>query len=249
MEDTNTQVQDDAAIDTDAGDSVSSELGQDSLAGDQSGGAAEETQQAPPTSAPGGTESSSGNAGESTGAVDPLEAEFTAIDALTDQYEKGELTIEQYTRQNAQHQRNITKAQKNIAAEVQRPAQQQKAAKAYWDGWNSAKPADVAQLQFGKTVSADRASILYDQAFNEVQSHPRYKGRKEMDQGTIIYDKWMDKLEAESKKKPVPANTSQSARVTGNSAGAANTGAASNENLTSVQKAARGDYGDLTKLI
>jgi hypothetical protein len=82
------------------------------------------------------------------------------------------------------------------AKQVQQAAQQQQAARKYWSAWGSGP--DVAQVEFGKKVPAAKARALFEQASAEVEANPRYQGRAELDVGTLVYDRWINKLEAEA---------------------------------------------------
>lgn len=166
------------------------------------------SQQTPVTQSAASTGGASSSASDIRGTVD-LDAELNAKELLADQLAAGVIGSEDYAKKVVVHDRNIIKAQRAMlepAKQVQQTFEQQKVAQQYWTNWGSGK--DVAQLQFGKTVKADLAAALFREAKNEVLANPRYQGRNEIDPESIAYDKWMDKMDAESKKKPAPANTS-----------------------------------------
>ncbi len=146
-----------------------------------------------------------------------IDSQLNAKDLLIDKYASGLITAEDYAQETAKIDKQIVKAQRELAKpaqQVQQTYQQQEAAKAYWQNWG--KGTDIAQ-KIGKAVRGDRAAALYAEAMAEVQANPRYQGRKEFDANSIAYDRWLDKLEAEAKKKPAAGGAAAGAgtRVSG----------------------------------
>lgn len=211
-------------------------------------GSAAPTEGAAPADSGDGTPNSRADVSEP--AVNDLDAQLDAKESLADKLEKGDITYEEFTKQAAQIERKIVKAQREMAKPAQQVAQtiqEQKQAVAYWQNWGKGK--DVAQDQYGKTVSAATAKKLYQQAIGEFEANPRYQrpeyGGKRGD--TIIYEKFMDMLAEESTKKSnvtsrAPAGTNPSG--TGR---AASTTVSGSPNKTARQRLADGEY-DLSEL-
>lgn len=201
---------------------------------------------ATPTATPGGSAGGGQGAQPNGGGNAPidLDAELNAKELLIDKYGAGLISPEEYAKQAAVHEKNILKAQRELAKpaqQVQQTIKQQEAAQAYWQQWGKGK--DVAQLTFGKTVKPDRAAALFREATAEVSANPRYQNRPEMDPEAIAYDKWMDKLEAEAKKKPATASASTpQTRVTGDTP-VSQSGVQTGPRKTAKQKLADGEYG------
>lgn len=166
----------------------------------------------------GGTGGGAGGAASVSGTppID-IDAQLNAKDILIDKFASGLITAEDYAQETAKIDKQIVKAQRELAKpaqQVQQTYQQQEAAKAYWQNWG--KGTDIAQ-KIGKAVRGDRAAALFQEAMAEVQANPRYQGRKEFDANSIAYDRWLDKLEAEAKKKPATGGAAAGAgtRVSG----------------------------------
>lgn len=180
-----------------------------------------------------------------SGTVQPIDidAELNAKDLLIDKFAAGLVSPEDYAKEVAQHDKAILKAQRELAKPAQQVQQQQAAqaaAQNYWNDWGKGK--DVAQLTHGKTVKAERAAALFREARAEVAANPRYQNRPEMDPEAIAYDKWMDKLDAEAKKKPPAAGTAApQTRVTGDTP-VSQSGGGSGQRKTARQKLDDGDY-------
>jgi hypothetical protein len=94
---------------------------------------------------------------------------------------------------------------------------------------------------------------LYEQVTAQVEAHPRYqrpefRGNQSRMEG-IIYDRWMDALQAEVEKKPAPtaprtSNNSVAARVSGTSSSPSASGAPQ-RHMSPREKLDSGAYGNL----
>jgi hypothetical protein len=174
-----------------------------------------------------------------------IHAELAAKKLLAQQLKGGLISYEDYAERVADHDTNIATAQEAMlepAKQVQQAAQQQAAARKYWSAWGSGP--DVAQVEFGKKVPAAKARALFEQASAEVEANPRYQGRAELDVGTLVYDRWINKLEAEAagaKTTKAPAAPAPPTRHSG-SGGTTNNQASTSSNKTAMQRLEDGDY-------
>lgn len=209
--------------------------------------AVETTETVQPAAAPAsGSSAGGGSAGAAnvsgTPAID-IDAALNAKDILIDKFAAGLITADEYAVEAAKHDKAILKAQRELAKpaqQVQAKAKEQEAAAAYWQNWG--KGDDVAQKIAGKTVKADRAAALFRDALAEVAANPRYQGRKEIDANSIAYDRWLDKLEAEAKKKPATAGTAApNTRITPD-VSVSQSGGGSGQRRTAREKLEAGEY-------
>lgn len=148
-----------------------------------------------------------------------IDAELNAKEALADQLSAGTITYEDYAKGIGKHEKRIIQAQRELAKpakEVAQTIQQQKAASAYWQNWGKGK--DLAQMQHGKTVPANRAKLVYAQVEAEFDANPRYQRPEfQRNRDALIYDKFIDALGAEATKKPGTTRAPvQNTRASGN---------------------------------
>lgn len=139
-------------------------------------------------------------------------------------------------------------AQVAAEAPARRAQQAQEQAQNYWANWTRGD--DLARKQFGAKVAPARARELFDQTMREIAANPRYANRKEMDLNSVAYDRWLDALEAESKK-PAPAAKPAAAKAGTRVSGSGTTAQPAPSNKTARQKLQDGDYelaGDARRL-
>lgn len=135
------------------------------------------------------------------------------------------------------------------ARRVERAYQQQEQAKAYWTKWGSGK--DVAQMQYGKSVTPSRAKAVYTQVEAEFDANPRYQRREfQESRAALIYDKFVDALAVEATKKPGTTTRAPVQTRASGASGAAG-GSAAGGNKTARQRLNEGEYdlsGDAQRL-
>lgn len=182
-----------------------------------------------------------------------IDSELTKKESLAAKLEAGEVTYEEYAKQAVAIDRNIVKAQRQLAEparRVQETIQRQENAQNYWRNWGKGK--DVAQTHYGKNVPAAKAAALYKQVEEEFLANPRYQRQEFSGQAgdALIYDKFIDALAAESTKKPTIGKTAAtSARASG--AGGATGAPSTSAGKTARQRLDDGDYdlgGDAQRL-
>jgi hypothetical protein len=175
----------------------------------------------PPSEPVASVDTSGGGSGgqENVRAADviDIDAELSAKEALADKLEAGTITYEDYAKKVAGHDRNIVKGQRQLAKpaqEVQRTYQQQEANRQYWAKWGQGK--DVAQIQYGKTVSAKAAQRVLAEVEAEFDANPRYQRPEfQRNRDALIYDKFIDALGVEAKKPKQQQATTTSTRASG----------------------------------
>ena len=242
MADTETQVADESITEKGV-DTVTTEAQAAEVA--QSDAGTQASQQSAIQSTANPTGGGSGTQAEVRPAID-IDAELNAKDMLAERLEKGLIDFPEYNREVSKHDKNITKAQREMlepAKEIKRQSDVEKANQRYFSTWGQGS--DIAQAKFGKTIAGPVALKAWNDAQAEALADPTFN-RPGYDLDTVIKVKWMQKLETESKK------TGQSARTTPAPAGTRISGstATSIPANTRPQKTARqklndGDYGDL----